>query len=339
VLEKTTQVARCTSQARGKLNWISLQIAACSLSFLLSGCILFSVNLAPSVAPLEEEQIAGSGKDKILLMDISGIISEEEKLSGLTKMPGLVAQVKEELEKAAEDDRVKAVVLRIDSPGGGVTASDIIYHEIRTFQKKTGKKIIANIMDLGTSGAYYIAASADRIVAQPTAVTGSIGVIMINFNLQGLLQKVGVQDIAIKSADKKDMGSPFRKMTPEEQKIFQGVIDQMYERFLQVVVTGRKKLNLDQVRKLADGRIYTAQQALEAGLIDQIGYLEDAIAIAKQETGLGEARVVAYHRPGSYKQNIYSQAGDGGRTINLINFDLRSLFQDGTPRFMYLWMP
>lgn len=309
------------------------------LLFLLSSCAFISVKLPSPAEPLEEQQIAGSGKDKVLLMDISGIISAEEKSSGLTEKPGLVAQVREELEKATYDKRVKAIILRIDSPGGGVTASDIIYHEIRDFQQKTGKKIIANIMDLGTSGAYYIAVSADKIIAQPTAVTGSIGVIMLNLNLEGLLQKVGIEGTAIKSADKKDMGSPFRKMTPEEQKIFQGVIDQLYERFLEVVVAGRKNLNLDQVRKLADGRIYTAQQAAKAGLVDQIGYLEDAIAVAKREAGLKEARIVTYYRPGTYKQNIYSQAGDTARTINLVNFDLRSLVQDGAPRFMYLWMP
>jgi protease-4 len=336
---KTLQVSSYRLRITEDLSRLCWMLAICIVPFLLSGCVLFSINLTSAVRPLEEERVAGSGKNKILLMNISGVISEEEKSSGLTKMPGLVAQVKEELEKAADDNRVKAIVLRIDSPGGGVTASDIIYHEIRAFQQKTGKKIIADIMDLGTSGAYYIAASADKIIAQPTAVTGSIGVIMINLNLEGLFQKVGVEGIAIKSADKKDMGSPFRKMTPEEQQIFQGVIDQLYERFLQVVVTSRKNLNMDQIRKLADGRIYTAQQALESGLVDQIGYLEDAITAAKHESGIKEARVVTYYRPGAYKQNIYSQMGGGDRTVNLINFDLRSLFQDGTPRFMYLWMP
>ena len=314
--------------------------ATCSLLLVLNGCMFFSVNLAPAPAPLEEKVISGSGKDKILLMDISGVISEKEKESGLTTMPGMVARVKEELNKAADDRRVKAIVLRIDSPGGGVTASDIIYHEIRAFQRQTGKKVIAEIMDLGTSGGYYIAVSADKIIAQPTAVTGSIGVIMLTLNLEGLLQKIGVEGIAIKSGDKKDMGSPLRKMTPEEQKILQGVIDQMYERFLQVVVAGRKNLDPDRVRKLADGRIYTAQQALESGLVDQLGYLEEAIALARKEAGLTEAKVVTYYRPGSYRDNIYSQtAGGGNQTLNLINVDLHSLVQDGKPQFMYLWMP
>jgi len=336
--KKMLQVTGDMFQVWRKLSGFSVQLAAWSLLLVLNGCVFFSVNLANPAGPLEEQKVAGSGKDKILLISISGVISEEEKSSGLSTMPGMVTRVREELEKAASDRRVKAVVLRIDSPGGGVTPSDIIYHEIRAFQKQTGKKVIAHIMDLGTSGGYYIAVSADRIIAQPTAVTGSIGVIMLTLNLEGLLQKIGVEGIAIKSADKKDMGSPLRKMTPEEQKIFQGVIDQMYERFLQVVAAGRKNLDPDRVRKLADGRVYTAQQALEAGLVDQIGYLEESIAIAKKEAGLTEAKVVTYYRPGTYKENIYSQAG-GGQTVNLINFDMRTLVQDGKPRFMYLWMP
>jgi protease-4 len=136
------------------------------------------------------------------------------------------------------------------------------------------------------------------------------------------------------------MGSPLRKMTPEEQKILQGVIDQLYERFLQVIVSGRKNLDPERVRKLADGRIYTAQQALESGLVDQLGYLEEAIALARKEAGLTEAKVITYYRPGTYKENIYSQAtGGGNQTLNFINFDLRSLVQDGQPKFMYLWMP
>jgi len=332
-------MAESAKSTARNLSGVVLTLTACGLLLGLSGCSIKPMTFPISVEPLKEQQVAGSGKDKILLMDISGVISAEEKSTILTTKPGMVAQVREELEKAAYDDRVKAVILRIDSPGGGVTASDTIYHEIHNFQQKTGKKIIANIMELGTSGAYYISVSADKIIANPTAVTGSIGVIMMNLNLEGLLQKVGIEGLAIKSADKKDMGSPFRKMTPEEQRIFQGVIDQLYERFLQVIVAGRKDLKLDQVRKLADGRIYTAQQALEARLVDQVGYLEDAIAVAKREAGLKEAQIVTYYRPGAYKQNIYSQAGDTARTINLVNFDLHSLMQDGAPRFMYLWMP
>jgi len=172
-------------------------------------------------------------------------------------------------------------------------------------------------------------------------VTGSIGVIMLTVNVEGLLEKIGVTGTAIKSGDKKDMGSPLRPMTPEERQLFQGVINQMYDRFVSVVAAGRSNLSPDQVKKAADGRIYTAQQALDLGLVDRIGYLDDAIELAKTETGLREASVVTYLRPNrEYKDNIYSQAPNGvPQTLNIINLDLRSFVQSGTPRFMYLWSP
>jgi len=296
--------------------------------------------LWPKVEPLQEKELTGTGKDKIVLMDLSGVISEEERGTSFMPEPNLVAQLKEELKKAEQDPEVKAVVLRIDSPGGTVTASDILYHELEVFKQKTGKKVIASIMSLGASGGYYVAVASDKIVAQPTTVTGSIGVIMLNLNVKGLMEKIGVTGTPIKSGEFKDMGSPLRPMTDEEKKLFQGIIDQMYDRFVSVVADGRKNLTKEQVRKAADGRVYTAKQALDLGLIDQIGYLEDAINVAKSEAGLGEARVVTYVRPGSYEDNIYSQIPRGGpQTFNLVNLDIRSLVQPGVPRFMYLWSP
>ncbi|MBI3610046.1 MAG: signal peptide peptidase SppA [Nitrospirae bacterium] len=309
------------------------------LMLLLSGCIV-NVSLLPTVEPLKEKRVAGTGKDKIVLMDLSGVISEEEKGTALVSEPNPVARIKEELQLASKDPSVKAVVLRINSPGGTVTASDLIHHELETFKKQTGKKVIASIMDLGASGGYYVAAAADKIVAHPTTVTGSIGVIMLSVNVEGLLEKIGVSGTAIKSGDKKDMGSPLRPMTPEERQLFQGVINAMYERFVAVVAAGRKNLTMDQVKKAADGRIYTAQQALELGLIDTIGYLDDAIELAKTESGLREAGVVIYFRPGAYKDNIYSQTPAGApQTVNIVNLDLRAFVQSGVPRFMYLWSP
>ncbi|HHT9109129.1 MAG TPA: signal peptide peptidase SppA [Candidatus Wunengus sp. YC63] len=322
-----------------------LTISACifCLSLLISsGCSFISVSLVPPVQPLRETTVMGKGKEKILIVEISGIISEEEKrgIAGLSGEPDMVARIKEELKTAAKDKHVKAVILRINSPGGTVTASDMIYHEIEQFKKKTGNKVIACIMDLGASGGYYVAVSADRIVAHPTTVTGSIGVIMLNLSVEGLLQKIGVKDTSIKTGEHKDMGSPLKTMTEEERKIFQGILDNMYERFLSVIAENRKDLTLEKLRSLADGRIYTARQALEYGLIDQIGYLDEAITLAKQEAGLTTARVIIYHRPGAYKNNIYSQLSNSGfGTINLLNIDLKTFVRSGTPSFMYLWAP
>ncbi|MCR4319830.1 MAG: signal peptide peptidase SppA [Candidatus Brocadiaceae bacterium] len=322
-----------------------LTISACILGlclFLTSGCSFISVSLVPSVEPLKETTVMGKGKEKVLIVEISGIISEEEKrgIASLSGEPDMVARIKEELKTAAKDKHVKAVILRINSPGGTVTASDMIYHEIEQFKKKTNNKVVACIMDLGASGGYYVAVSADRIVAHPTTVTGSIGVIMLNLSVEGLLQKIGVKDTSIKTGEHKDMGSPLKTMTDEERKIFQGVLDNMYERFLSVIEENRKELTREKLRSLADGRIYTAQQALEYGLIDQIGYLDEAITLAKQEAGLTKARVIIYHRPGAYKNNIYSQLSNSSfSTINLLNIDLKTFIRSGTPSFMYLWAP
>lgn len=298
------------------------------------GCTFLSVYLVSPVEPLKEKRISGKGKDKILLVDISGLISEEEE--GFAGEPGLVARIKEELIKASNDDRIKAIILRINSPGGTVTASDIIYHEIMRYKEKNNVKVIASIMDLGASGAYYVAQSADKIMAHPTSVLGSIGVIMIKLDVEDLLKKIGVGTTPIKSGDKKDMGSPFRSLTPDEQKIFQSVIDSMHERFLKVVVNGRN-MELEQAKKIADGRIYTAEQAKSIGLIDGIGYLDDTIELTKREADIENASVIVYYRPFSYENNIYSKMS--GERIDLVGIGSRELKDMARPRFMYLWLP
>ncbi|MBI3604300.1 MAG: signal peptide peptidase SppA, partial [Nitrospirae bacterium] len=281
--------------------------------------------------------LEGKGRDKVLLIEISGMITDQASSSGLvnpTTEPSLVDQVKETLRKAEADNHIKAVVLRINSPGGTVTASDIIYHELIKFKERTKRPVIASIMDLGTSGAYYIAQASDRIFVHPTAVTGSIGVIMVQANVQGLLDKIGVQTTEIKSGEKKFMGSPFRALTPDEQKIFQNVIDDMYRQFLSIVGKGRANLTADQIRAAADGRIYTAEQAKALGLVDDIGYLSDAIAAAKKAAKLDKAQVVIYHQAGDFKSTIYSMGNGGAGGLNL-----GALAAFTSPRFMYLWSP
>jgi protease-4 len=243
--------------------------------------------------------------------------------------------VREELEKAAEDDRVKAVVLRINSPGGTVTASDILYHEIKRFKERRKVPVVASILDVGASGGYYVALAADRIVAHPTTVTGSIGVLMLTVNSSGLLEKIGVSADYITSGPRKDMGSPFRALTPEERAIFQDVIDRLYGRFVGLVARERR-LDESRVRSFADGRIYTAPEALSLGLVDRIGYLEEAIALAKEAAATPEAKVVTYHRPRQYRATIYS----GGEipAFRPTAADLARLVTSG-PRFLYLWWP
>ncbi len=307
------------------------------LALVTAGCI--SISLFPQPMPLREKTVQGTAADKILLMDISGVISEKGSDSPLGGAEDLVARIKEELTLAAEDGQIKALLLRINSPGGTVTASDVIHHEISEFKSKRKVPVVAVIMDIGASGGYYIAVAADRIIAHPTSVTGSVGVIMLRVNAEGLLQKIGVEAGAIKSGPKKDIGSPFRPMSEEERAIFQGMINGFQSRFLEVVTKGRKTLPADQLKFIADGRVLTGPQAVQSGLVDQIGYLDDGIAGAKNLAGLADARVVMYVRPGAYKHNIYSQAPGTSTLEALANLDVMGLVRGGTPQFLYLWMP
>jgi protease IV len=307
------------------------------IGLVLSGCT-FNFPLFPGPGPLQEAQVDGTGKAKVLLVEISGMISSQEK-DGLRPAPSMIASVKEQLTRAAKDENVKAVVLRINTPGGTVTASDIIYHELKRFKASRKVPIVASIMDLGTSGGYYIAAAADTVLAHPSSVTGSIGVIMLTMNARGLLEKVGVEATAVTSGPRKDMGSPFRTMTAEERAIFQGLIDSFYQRFLNIVQEGRSNLQMEQIKRLADGRIYTGEQAKEAGLVDEIGYLEDAVELAKKKAGLTEARVVTYQRPGEYSNNVYSKLMAPSGLASLADLDLMAVVRGGTPQFMYMWMP
>jgi protease-4 len=313
-------------------------IVAAGLLHILTGCV--TINLLPTPGPLKEDQVSGSGTAKVLMMDLSGVISSHDQGGLLDESPNLVARIKEELNRAAEDEKIKAIVLRINSPGGTVTASDILYHEVKAFKEKRKIPVIASIMDVGASGGYYVAAAADRILTHPSSVTGSLGVIMLTVNAHGLMEKIGVQTTAVTSGPRKDMGSPFRPMTPEERAIFQGVIDSFYERFLTVVHEGRPNLTPEQIRKIADGRIYSGEQAKALGLVDGIGYLEDAVELAKKEANISEARVVVYRRPGEYRNNIYSKALTGAAwTGGFPSVDWMAMVRGGTPQFMYLWMP
>jgi protease IV len=320
-----------------------LRVTALVLTLtMLSGCSVISVDLTPRIRPLEEEVVEGRGEAKILLMDISGFITDERPSAGLGLGPStarvpMLVRVREELKKAARDRHVRALVLRINTPGGTVTASDVIYRELMLFREETKVPIVAALMDVAASGGYYIALAADRIVAHPTTVTGSIGTIMITANVEGLLQKIGVAANTIKSAEHKDMGSPFRTLTSEERAIFQSVIDELQRQFVAKVVE-RRHLSESAARALADGRIYTAPQALDKRLVDSIGYMPDALAAARRAIGGEDAKVIVYKRPREYQATYYAQTRTEARGLDATLERFATLAGAG-PRFLYLWAP
>ena len=285
------------------------------------GCVTVKVSLFEEPGPLKEKTISGYGRDKILLMEVTGVILEgPHRLLGLTKGVTSPSRIKEELEIADKDDRVKAVVLKINSPGGTVSAADVILHGLKAFKAAKAVPVVC-LQGLATSGGYYVAQAGDTIIAYPTCITGSIGIIAMKFNLRGLMDKVGVDDDVVKSGKWKDFWSPFRPATPQEKEMMQHVIDDFYRQFVDVVAQGRK-LSLQKTREVADGRIFTASQARDLGLVDQLGYLDDALELARVKAGLDAPKVITYHRPGSYKPTIYSLMPD---------LDMAG------PQFLYLW--
>jgi len=219
----------------------SLAVASL-LALALPGCSLLTVDFQPKIRPLEEETVEGKGTSKILMLDLSGVLTEELPSFSLTTPPprvSLLARVREELAKAEKDEHVRALIVRINSPGGTITASDVLYHEILAFKQRKKVPVIAAVMDVGASGGYYAALAADTIVVNPTTITGSIGVVMVTLNAQGLMQKIGVAPLAIKSGPMKDAGSPCLALTGPELAVFQGIIDDMYGRFVGLIVQSR----------------------------------------------------------------------------------------------------
>ncbi|HVY61694.1 MAG TPA: signal peptide peptidase SppA [Planctomycetota bacterium] len=341
-----------------KLPLAALAAAAlAALPLLGAGCIYAPLDFGlGEIGKVQEVTLVESeARAKVLMLHIDGEINDEASGGGLFgTTEGTTAQVKDVLDLARKDDSVVALLLRINTPGGGVTASDIIYREISAWKAETKKPVVALMMDTCASGGYYVSMAADRIVAHPTCITGSIGVITMLPNVAGLADKLGVEVVTIKSGSHKDMGSPFRAPTDEDRKLFQSLIDQMYGRFVDVVAAGRKGLAKDRIRQLADGRVYTAPEALQNKLIDQIGYFEDALAAAKKLANVRDARVVSYERKGlgSGRRTIYSSSfaepveasllarGGAEGDRNIVKIDARPLLPGASgPVFKYLWLP
>ena len=320
--------------------WRKLALALL-LPAALTACFQVLIPLG-GPSPLRESVVAGKRGPKIVMIQIDGAIRDEDESGafGIGTREATVARVRAELELAGQDDEVKALLLRINTPGGTVTASDIVYREITRFKQDHKIPVVAQLMGLATSGGYYVAMSADTIYAHPTTLTGSIGVIFVSVNFAGLMEKLGVEDQTIVSGPRKDTGSVLRRMRPEERQQLQGVIDQLSARFQDVVAQGRPGLSRERIHELADGRVYTAEEAKQAGLVDAIGYLEDGIAETKRRAGLSEARVVTYHRGRETRENIYSEVGAPSR-LALSGPEIAASLLPPVrgPAFLYLWWP
>ena len=305
----------------------------------LAGCSPhFHLDLLGKEELTEVVLVPNPARDKVLMIDVEGMISSIGDASPLSREKNIVSRVFERMERAAGDPWIRAVILRLDTPGGEVTASDIIYHEILRFKERTGKPVIGLMMGVAASGGYYIASACDVIMAHPTTLTGSIGVISVFPNVESLMSKIGVKVNVIKSGASKDSGTPFRDMTEEERGIFQGIIDEYYGDFLDVVSRNRKeRISADELRKIADGRVYAARQALELKLIDEIGYFDDAFRKALSLASLKTARLVAYTYYPKSKTNIYAaRLGDYAPPEAKMLESYLGALRTG---FYYLWLP
>ena len=271
----------------------------------------------------EEVIREGPAGNKIAVINLQGVIHGQ-----------LASDLYKQLKDAGRDRRVKGLIVRVNSPGGTISASDQIYAQIKKFRNEQRIPVVAFMQGVAASGGYYTSVACEKIIAEPTAITGSIGVISWYFVVQELLEdKLGVLPVTVKSGQKKDWPSSFRQPAPEELQYMQDkLVTPAFERFVQVVIEGRKtSLNPADVRRLADGGIYGAQEALDEKLIDDIGYLDQAIEAVKSLAGIEKAQVVEYRKPFTIADFL------SYRKPNLLNFDKTKLYELGTPQILYLW--
>lgn len=280
---------------------------------------------------LEEIWSSGSGDTKAVILPVRGFIGFDSDDDLFSSAYSPTAVLLNSIARATADDDVSAIILDVDSGGGGITASDIIYKALKDFKESRSDRVIVVLMgDVAASGAYYISLPADHIIAHPTSITGSIGVLMQVMNFKGLGEKIGITGITIKSGANKDLLNPFEDISLEHRAILQGVVDQLQERFVSLVAENRN-LPLEKVKQLADGKIFTSDKAKEAGLIDSIGYFDDAVAQVKQLLNVDELKIYRYQKEFSISQLF--RASSGVKNISgLLN----------TPQktgFFYLWEP
>ncbi len=315
------------------------------LVLCLSACggMRFVLDVVPAVDGLTEtvvlEDPGADASAKIALIQITGMIADSDRRGLITKGENPVARFVESLHKAAKDAKIKAIVLRINSPGGTVTASDVVYREIQHFKDTSKKPVVVLMSDVAASGGYYIACAGDEIIAHPTTITGSIGVIIQTFNFSEGMRRIGINADAITSGPNKATGSPFEPMPPEHRALLQGLVDEFYANFVAIVTDSRPALSIADLEWITDGRVVTGKRAAEVGLVDSTGDLRDAFAAAKKRANLTAAKLVKYHRPLEYVGSAYAQPPTTNPQVNMLQFNVGAgplLDQSG---FYYLWDP
>jgi protease-4 len=344
-----------TAARRSARGPIRIRVAIALVVLFSAGCIHVDLLGGGVEAELVETVVRGDAGPKILLVDIDGLIDDASAPEALFELSdyGMVARVREMLDRARRDDDIAALLVRIDSPGGTVTASEQVYAEILRFRTERRVPVVAQMLSTAASGGYYVAMAADTVQAHPTTITGSIGVVFSSLSFAGLMEKVGVEDQSVAAGRYKEIASPTRRLTPEERRQLQSIVDDLHARFREAVARGRPELSAEQVAAVSDGRIFSASQALELGLVDRIGTLESAVALLEERLGVDGSRVVAYHRPREIRRNLYSRSvRPGAWSLGVAGAapGAGSIASDawlagrlarllGRPGFHYLWWP
>jgi len=336
-----------SSHAPGHSSMISFPSLVRSLFtftlMFLGGCGVSSFLITPvsSSSTLEETTVqAGSGflPPKVVIIEVEGMLANSRSGGLLQPQENKLSLFTQQMDKAAADPAVKAVVLRINSPGGTVTCSDTMYQMVKKFRQTTRKPIIADTQEVTASGAYYVACGCDKIIAHPTSVVGSIGVIFQTFEVSGAMAKLGITSNAVASGPYKEMGSPFKKLEPDERALMQQMVDEYYARFLTVVTTNRH-IDSANLKEATDGRVFSGEKAAEIGLVDQVGLLDDAIAVAKDMGNAPSAQVVMYKRPYGYSGSIYSSDSIQPPRSDVMKLEIPAADDLMPTGFYYLWQP
>lgn len=292
--------------------------------------------------PVVEMAVNGpcTGKEaKIAVVDVDGLLLNMDMTGMYSLGENPVSLFREKLDAIAADPSVAAVVVRINSPGGGATATDIMWRDLQAFRANTHRPVIACLMDVGAGGAYYLATASDAIIAHPTSITGGIGVILNRYNLSGAIGYFSMQALLIKSGKHIDLGNEVvTEPSPERRQLLQQIADELHQRFRQVVTQARPSINTAD-SELFDGRIFTAQQALQHHLIDRIGYLDDAIAAARDLAHTGPARVVLYHRCNDRAHTAYAVTPNVPLQNTVVPVNVPGLDRSRLPTFLYMWQP
>ena len=312
-----------------------------------SGCARwrFVVEAVPADDELTETEVmrdpgAGTNSAKIAMIDVKGMIVNAQRGRILGRIENPVARYTEALGTAERDAKVKAVIIRVNSPGGTVTASDIMYREVQQFKKRSSKPVVILMGEVAASGGYYLSCAGDEIIAYPTTVTGSIGVIIQTFNFSEGMAKIGIRADAITSGPNKAVGSPFEPMSREHRALLQGIVDEFYGNFVDVVVENRPTVSPADLEQITDGRVVTGRRAVEVGIADRLGDLRTAFDASKRRANLTRARLVKYHRPLEYVGSPYATAPapSAGNQVNLVQLNLPD-WPYASTGFYYLWDP